>query len=101
MEDVVLPEEVRTALSGEAGPLRHCQQLVEACESGDWMRCDSLRRRFQIPEAELQAMRWEARRWASRATNFPLAMEERLPLRSPAGNWERPQFSCYIAVKRG
>jgi EAL and modified HD-GYP domain-containing signal transduction protein len=87
VDEVVLPEEVRAALSGEAGPLRQCQELVEACESGDRMRCDTLRRRFQVPETELAAMRREARIWASRATNFQLAIAEPLPLRSPVESW--------------
>jgi len=78
VEEVVLPEEVHAALAGEAGALWQCQELVEACESGDWMRRAVLRRRFQIPEIELAAMQREARLWASRATNFQLASDARL-----------------------
>ena len=98
VDEVVLPEEVRAALLGEAGPLRQCQQLVEACEGGDWARGDVLLRRFQIPEVELAAMRREARLWAGRVTNFPLAIEDRLPLRAPA---ERARPAPIAMLHRG
>ena len=87
LAEVVLPQEVRGALSGEAGPLRQCQQLVQACESSDWIRCDDLRRRLQIPEVEWRAMQREARVWASRVTNFALPIERRLPPAAAGSRW--------------
>jgi len=84
VDEVVLPEEVREALLGEATPLRQCQELVAAYERGDWRKCDALRRRFQIPEIELRAMRREAAVWASRMTNCDVALEKQLPVASQA-----------------
>ena len=82
VDEVVLPEEVREALAGEATPLRHCQELVAAYDRGDWRKSDSLRRRFQIPEIELRAMRREAAVWASRMTNCDLALKDQLSMPS-------------------
>ena len=82
VDEVVLPEEVREALAGEATPLRHCQELVAAYDRGDWRKSDSLRRRFQIPEIELRAMRREAAVWASRMTNCDLALKDQLSMAS-------------------
>lgn len=82
VDEVVLPQEVRAALAGEASPLRHCEELVSAYERGDWRKCDSLRRRFQIPEIELRAMRRDAMVWASRMTNCDLALDEPLAMAS-------------------
>lgn len=82
VDEVVLPQEVREALSGVVTPLRNCEQLVGAYERGDWRKSDWLRRRFQIPEIELRSMRREAAVWASRMTNCDLAPEEPLPIAS-------------------
>jgi EAL and modified HD-GYP domain-containing signal transduction protein len=90
VDEVVLPEEVREGLLGEATPLGQCQELVAACERGDWQKCESLRRRFQIPEIELRAMRREAAMWASRVTNCDLPREEPLALATTAARLPAP-----------
>jgi len=84
VDEVALPQEVCAALAGEAGPLRQCQELVAAYERGDWLACDSLRRRLQVPEIELRAMRREAGVWASRMTNCDAAMEEPMAVTAQA-----------------
>ncbi len=76
VDEVVLPQDVRAALGGEATPLRQCQELVAAYERGDWRKSDALRRRFQIPEIEMRAMRREAAVWAGRMANYDLAAEQ-------------------------
>ena len=86
VDEVVLPEEVRQALAGEATPLRHCQELVAAYDRGDWRKSDSLRQRFQIPEIELRAMRREAAVWASRMTNCDLALKDQMSMASQAAH---------------
>lgn len=84
VDEVALPLEVYAALSGEAGPLRQCQELVSAYERGDWRKSDSLRRRFQIPEIELRTMRREAAVWASRMTNCDVTLKEPIAVAAQA-----------------
>ena len=76
VDEVVLPQDVRAALGGETTPLRQCQELVAAYERGDWRKSDALRRRFQIPEIEMRAMRREAAVWAGRMANYDLTVEQ-------------------------
>lgn len=76
LEEVVLPEQVHDALAGEVNPLEQCNELVMACERGDTIRCDALRKRFRIPASELRATYQEALLWAGRITNYDLAAEE-------------------------
>jgi c-di-GMP-related signal transduction protein len=86
LEEVVLPESVYAALSGEANPLRQCHNLVVAYEGPDWRTCDALRKQFRIPEAELHASYREALAWASRLTNVNLPVPEELSA-SRLGPW--------------
>jgi c-di-GMP-related signal transduction protein len=76
LDEVVLPENVHSALMGDTSRLRQCHLLVVAYESADWAQCDSLRRYFRIPEAELHATYREAHHWAGRVTNFDFPVGE-------------------------
>lgn len=101
LNEVVLPEQVHDALTGERNVLQQCEELVTAYEREDWMALDALRKRFRIPRSELKATHREALAWASRITNCNAVAEGPVPARWAAEAWRPVEIAMTTPVLDG
>lgn len=63
LEQVAVPDATRAALLGQDNRLRQTLDLVASYEAADQSTCDSLRRRFRIPDAVLTRAYLDAVKW--------------------------------------
>jgi EAL and modified HD-GYP domain-containing signal transduction protein len=64
LESIPISQEIKSALLGEASPLRPLYMLVLALETGQWHEIGALAQQFHVDESEVAGHYWEAMRWA-------------------------------------
>lgn len=64
ISSLALREPIHAALLGETIPERSLLSWIEASESGDWQKCDTIQQHIRVDEAKLSGWAAEAVTWA-------------------------------------
>jgi c-di-GMP-related signal transduction protein len=67
LKTLPVPDDMKSALMGEPGPLASALDLVHSLEICDWGRCETLRQPLGLTEGAVAAMYVESLRWAANA----------------------------------
>jgi EAL and modified HD-GYP domain-containing signal transduction protein len=69
LEQLPVDKDVKTALLGQASPLRPLYQLMLAQESGEWEHAGTLAQQLHLSSKEADANWWQAMQWAQEVSS--------------------------------